>query len=95
MNRLRLAMGKSVASPLDDWIGGLPLARHAREYTFSEARELIERSGLTVELMTSRHFQISTGVTSRGAQIAKKAIDRLATRYPTLGPEIIIIARRS
>jgi SAM-dependent methyltransferase len=95
MNRFRMAAGKNVQTPLHDWIGGVPFARHAREYTFREAHELMEYASLDVVLSTSRHFQIHDGREDSWAAITlKRGIDRLSRLRPELGPEIVIVARK-
>jgi SAM-dependent methyltransferase len=92
MNRFRLLKGRSVATPLPDWIGGLPHARHAREYTFAETDELLSYVGLRPVLRTSRHFHRAGG--NRVKQLAKSGIDALSRVRPTLGPSIIVVAER-
>jgi SAM-dependent methyltransferase len=92
MNRVRLAAGRSVATPLRDWIGGLPHARHAREYTFQEIHELMETAGLRIVRSESRHFHAALGTPSRRA--AKKLIHEIARLRPTLGPAIVVVAER-
>lgn len=92
MNRLRLLRGESVYTPLADWIGGVPHARHAREYLFSEVDEAMRLAGLDVVYRTGRHFHL--GDTSRPRRVAKQAINRLAEVRPTLGPMIIMVAQR-
>lgn len=95
MNRFRMVAGKNVQTPLPDWIAGVPFARHAREYTFQEAHELMEYASLEVVHSTSRHFQINDGrVDSRAAITLKRGIDRLARLRPEMGPEIVIVARK-
>ena len=95
MNRLRLSAGRNVSSPLADWIGGVPFARHAREYTFREAHELMRYASLDVVLSTSRHFQIHEGrEDSWIAVTAKRGIDLVSRLRPELGPEIVIVARK-
>lgn len=91
-NRLRLALGHSTATALPDWIGGLPHARHAREYTFAEVRELLEYAGLRVQSLTSRHFHVHSGRGSAAAVIGKRALNALARMRPTLGPSIVAVA---
>lgn len=93
LNRLRLLLGRSVSTPLPDWIGGLPHARHAREYTVAEVCELFELTGFRLELVTSRHFHITLGLTGTVARAAKQALNRLAIARPTLGPCTVVIAR--
>lgn len=93
-NRLRLLAGRSVGSPLPDWIGGLPHARHAREYTVAEVEELMRRSGLAVRTVTSRHFHVRSGQTDAWAVVLKFAMDRLSRLRPTLGPSVIVVAER-
>ena len=93
-NRLRLAAGRNVATPLRDWVGGVPHARHAREYTFTEADELLRGAGLVPEVVTSRHFHVDSGRRSLGARLGKRAIDLVAQIRPTLGPALIIFGRR-
>jgi SAM-dependent methyltransferase len=92
-NRLRLLAGRTVMTPLPDWIGGLPHARHAREYTFPEIRELFEHAGLTPRLLAGRHFHVESG-RSGAAVAAKRAIDLVARARPTLGPAILAVAER-
>jgi SAM-dependent methyltransferase len=92
VNRMQLLRGRSVATPLPDWIGGLPHARHAREYTFSEVRELMATAGLRVVHAESRHFHLGTGTAAKRA--AKAGIDLLARMRPTLGPMIVVVAQR-
>lgn len=94
-NRLRLALGRSVYTPLSDWLYGLPHARHAREYTRSELEALIRHAGLEPVLVTSRHFYRAAGSQSRRARVAKAAIDAMARRAPSLGPSLIVVARRT
>jgi SAM-dependent methyltransferase len=95
VNRLRLLAGRNIATPLEDWIGGLIHARHAREYTFGEIDELMRRAGLRVVTRCSRHFNVDSGRTGRLAGAGKRALSRLAERRPTLGPQIIVVAERA
>jgi 2-polyprenyl-6-hydroxyphenyl methylase/3-demethylubiquinone-9 3-methyltransferase len=92
MNRLRAAQGRSTATPIEDWIGGLPHARHAREYTFAEVHRLMDRAGLRVVRSESRHFFRDRGTPQ--AQLAKSVLDRVAQVRPTLGPSIMIVAEK-
>ena len=92
MNRLRLLRGRSVYTPMHDWIGGVPHARHAREYLWREVHEALAIAGLEVVLETSRHFH--THDSSRVRLLAKRGIDRLARTRKTLGPQIVVVARR-
>ena len=94
MNRIRLLRGRSPATPLNDWIAGFPPARHAREYTFDEVRILMEHAGLEPLLVTSRHFHRDAGRTELPQRLAKRVIDQMSRRVPTLGPTIIMTARR-
>jgi SAM-dependent methyltransferase len=94
LNRLRLMAGRSVATPLRDWIGGLPFARHAREYTFAEMQELLDLAGFDPVLRTSRHFHTTIGRRGAIARVAKEALGAISRLRPTLGPEIIIVAER-
>jgi 2-polyprenyl-3-methyl-5-hydroxy-6-metoxy-1,4-benzoquinol methylase len=93
-NRLRLALGRSVYTPLGDWLHGLPHARHAREYTASELLTLVRHTGFEPALTTGRHFYRSGGSRSARDRLAKAAIDRLARRVPSLGPALVVAARR-
>jgi SAM-dependent methyltransferase len=95
MNRARLLMGRSVATPLPDWIGGLPHARHAREYTFGEVEQLMAHADLHVRLSTSRHFYLDSGNASPVGRAAKRAIDVVSRARPTLGPSIVVVAERT
>jgi SAM-dependent methyltransferase len=92
MNRLRLLTGSSVATPLRDWIAGVPHARHAREYTFPEILRLMQLARLRVVHVESRHF--FTDVGSRRQQNAKRIIDLVARVRPTMGPTIVVVAER-
>jgi hypothetical protein len=94
VNRFRALTGHSTATPLSDWIGGLPHARHAREYTFPEVYELMGHARLRILSAQSRHFHLDSGRQGRGAMIAKRALAELAMRRPTLGPEIVVVAER-
>lgn len=95
VGRARAVAGLSTATPLHDWIGGVPHARHAREYTVAEIRTLMGLVGLTIVSMGSRHFHIDVGRrSSRPARSAKIALDRIARWRPTLGPQIIVVAEK-
>jgi len=94
VNRVRAARGHSTASSLADWIGGLPHARHAREYTFGEVHQLMGYVGLEVVLSTSRHFHLESGRTGRAQKVVKQALARLAVARPTLGPSIVVVAEK-
>jgi SAM-dependent methyltransferase len=94
MNRLRLFTGKSVYTPLRDWMHGVPHARHAREYTFDEMEELMRCASLTVVSRHGRHFHLRTGRASVTARAAKLALDGIARVRSTLGPAIVIVAER-
>ena len=92
MNRLRLLRGRSVYTPMQDWIGGVPHARHAREYLFSEVDQAMSIAGLDVVLRTSRHFHVADK--SRVRRRVKRAIDLLARSRNTLGPLIVMVAQK-
>jgi SAM-dependent methyltransferase len=94
MNRLRLLAGHTVHTALPDWIGGLPHARHAREYTFAEIDELMRHAGLTVVSRQSRHFHLASGRVSVAARVGKAILAQLANKRATLGPAIIVVAER-
>lgn len=94
LNRIRLVAGRSVATPLPDWIAGLPHARHFREYTFGEVRELMAYADLEVVETCSRHFHLDIGRTTPVARAGKRALAWLAEKRETLGPEIVVVARR-
>ena len=72
-NRVRLALGRSVHTPLRDWMFGLPHARHAREYTAEELRELVTTAGFELVFIEGRHFHIGGGRLDRFAVLAKHA----------------------
>jgi SAM-dependent methyltransferase len=93
VNRARVLVGRNIYTPLEDWIGGLPHARHAREYTFGEVEELLAHAGFVVISAESRHLYTRSGRESRPARSAKKAINALARIRPTLGPAIIVVAK--
>ncbi|MDP9225675.1 MAG: class I SAM-dependent methyltransferase [Actinomycetota bacterium] len=86
LNRLRLLTGRTVHTPLSDWIDGVPHARHAREYTFDEIDELMRRASLTVISRQSRHFHLDSGRQSIPARAAKSALDRIARVRRTARP---------
>jgi SAM-dependent methyltransferase len=92
VNRLRVALGRSIAGSLDDWIAGEPYARHAREYTFAEMKKMMEYAGLDVVSMKSRHFHLHSG-RGGGWSLAKRFLDWLGRLRPSLGSSIIIVAR--
>lgn len=93
-NRVHLALGKTVHTPLGDWVHGLPLARHAREYTFAEVRELMRLADLELRILTSRHFNVASGRRGLGTRLAKHAVDALARLRPSLGPHVVAVAER-
>jgi SAM-dependent methyltransferase len=94
VNRVRCLAGRSISSSLPDWIGGIPHARHAREYTFSEVHELVETVGLRVVSSSSRHFYLDSGRTDLIGRSGKRALSELALRRPSFGPAIIVVAER-
>lgn len=94
MNRFRLLQGRSVATPLPDWIAGVPHARHAREYTFDEVDTLMDHAGLRVIARYGRHFHLNSGRSDAASRLAKKAISQLSRARPTLGPSVVVIAER-
>jgi len=91
-SRLNLLRGRTVYSPLPDWIAGVPHARHAREYLFGEVDEAMRIAGLDVVVRTGRHFHLTGG--SAPKRLAKRGINQLARRRPTLGPQIVMVARK-
>lgn len=93
-NRVKLLLGRNTATQLSDWIGGIPFARHAREYTFEEMRELLRLADLEPIVVTSRHLHIGSGKQSMLARAGKLLLDRVARHRPTLGPAIVVVARR-
>jgi len=95
MNRIRFLFGKNVATPLPDWIDGIPFARHAREYTFPEVHYIMGLCGFSVELSVSRHFHIDSGKTSFASQVMKMGLNRIARLRPTLGPMIVIVGQKT
>jgi len=90
MNRLRLLRGQSVATPLPDWIGGLPHARHAGEYTVGEVDHLMRYAGLRVVSTYARHFSIGSGPPSN----PRRAIDLIGRLRPSLGTIMVVVAER-
>jgi SAM-dependent methyltransferase len=91
-NRLDLVRGRSVYTPLPDWIGGVPHARHAREYLFGEIDEVMRLAGLDVVVRTSRHFHLDGGSAPKRA--VKRGLNELAKRRHTFGPQIVMVARK-
>lgn len=94
VNRLRLALGRNVQSSLPDWIGGLPFARHAREYTFDEIDEMMRLAGLNVVRSESRHFHLHAGRQSVAARAGKQTLNLLSEKRKTLGPQIVVVAQK-
>jgi len=94
VNRIRLLTGRTVHSPLHDWIGGMPHARHAREYTFAEVEGILGYAGLRVVWRESRHFHVESGREGQLARAGKLVLDRVATVRDTLGPSIVVVAER-
>jgi 2-polyprenyl-3-methyl-5-hydroxy-6-metoxy-1,4-benzoquinol methylase len=92
--RFELLLGRSVYTPLRDWLHGLPHARHAREYTRSELESLVQHAGLAPMVVTGRHFYRAAGDRAPHARVAKVLIDAIARRIPTLGPSLVVVARR-
>jgi len=92
-NRVRLALGRSVYTPLSDWIFGLPHARHAREYTAAELRELTTRAGFGIVRVEGRHLHIHSGRRGPVATPAKRLIDRIARQRCSLGANLVVIGR--
>ena len=93
-NRLALLVGRTVHTNLTDWMFGEPHARHAREYTRSELELLVHEAHLELALLASRHFYTILGSRTLGARVAKRLIDRLARWRPSLGPSLVVVARR-
>ncbi|MGA2470763.1 MAG: methyltransferase domain-containing protein [Solirubrobacteraceae bacterium] len=93
VTRFRALIGRSSGSPLPDWIGGLPHARHAREYTFAEMDLLMRTAGLEVVLRQSRHFHLTVG-RSGAATPLKRLLALIARIRPTFGPEIVMVCER-
>jgi 2-polyprenyl-3-methyl-5-hydroxy-6-metoxy-1,4-benzoquinol methylase len=93
-NRARLLLGRSVHTPLRDWMYGLPHARHAREYTMSELMELVREAGLEVVRIYGRHFYVRSGRRGTLAVAAKRTLNRLASLRPSLGSGLALLAVR-
>jgi len=93
-NRVRLLLGRSVYTPMADWLYGLPHAQHAREYTVSELELLVRHAGLEPTCITSRHFYSTGGSRRAFDRAAKTLVDQMARVAPTLGPTLILVARR-
>lgn len=92
--RLALVLGRSVYSPLPDWTWGEPHARHAREYTRSELEWLLAHVGLETVFVTGRHFYRGSGRIGKVWGLAKTVVDATARLAPTLGPSLVVVARR-
>jgi 2-polyprenyl-3-methyl-5-hydroxy-6-metoxy-1,4-benzoquinol methylase len=93
-NRARLMLGRTVHTNIRDWMFGLPHARHAREYTANELREIVRQAGFQLVSVEGRHFQTGSGRTSRLATLGKTAIDRLARVRPSFGSGLAVLACR-
>lgn len=94
LNRVKLLCGKSVYSSVNDWLHGLPHARHAREYTKSELEVIVRHVGFGRIAIQGRHFYVRHGDRSLRARLGKALINATAKRWPTLGPALVIAARR-
>jgi len=94
LNRIRILAGRSVYTPLNDWLYGLPHARHAREYTKGELELLVRHAGLEPVTVTGRHFYLSGGRRSPVRKAVKHVVDVLARVRPSLGPALVVVARR-
>ncbi len=92
--RMQLLRGRSVYTPMVDWLFGLPHARHAREYTASELREVIAHAELELVSLQGRHFHRKSGRQGGIARAAKGLVDTLGRLSPTLGANLAIVARR-
>ena len=91
--RVDLLFGRTVYTPLRDWIGGLPHARHAREYTVTELKSLISHAGFDDISVEGRHFHLQSGRRSPPIRFLKRSTDLLGRLRPTLGPNLAVIAR--
>lgn len=91
--RMTLVFGGSVYTPLLDWLFGDTHARHAREYTRAELEQLLEHVGLEPVLVTGRHFYRGSGRDGLLSRSAKTLVDKLARRFPTVGPSFVVAAR--
>ena len=94
VNRLRLAAGRNVQTGLDDWIGGIPFARHAREYTFTEIHRLMSEASLEVVRSESRHFHLNSGRPGMVRSLGKRGIHMVAQMRASLGPQIVVVAEK-
>ena len=92
--RVQLVFGRSVYTPLVDWLFGLPHARHAREYTAGELRELVTYAKLELVALEARHFHRMSGRRGPIARAAKTAISALGRARPSLGANLVVVARR-
>jgi len=93
-NRVKLLCGKSVYSSLNDWLHGIPHARHAREYTKSELELVVHHVGFELVSIEGRHFYRRHGNRSLPALLGKALINATAKRWPTLGPAFVVAAHR-
>ncbi len=94
VNRVRFLRGAAPGSSLADWMYGLPFARHAREYTFSEMDEVLRVTGFHTVHRESVHFHLDVGRTGFAARMIKRALAQLARTRPTLGPLIVVVAEK-
>jgi SAM-dependent methyltransferase len=93
-NRFRLLRGQSVHTPLTDWMFGLPQARHAREYTLDELRQLLQKAGFETVRISGGHFHVRSGRTGALSVLAKRGLDRLGRLRPSLGAALVVLAQR-
>lgn len=92
--RVQLVCGRSVYTPLVDWMFGLPHARHAREYTAGELREVVAYAQLELVALEARHFHRMSGRRGVVARAGKAAISMLGRARPSLGANLVVVARR-
>ncbi len=92
-NRVKLALGHSVVTSLDDWIYGLPHARHVS----IPAPSLNCSSGTSASNLYSSLAGTFTpqAALARRPRVGKMVVNEVAKRRPTLGPALGVVAARA
>ena len=94
-NRLKLAFGRSVRNPVEDYFKQLDrkdnmiVGLHWREYTMAETVQLIEAMGF--ELASKYYFSEDGGA---GAGLLKSALKRVLSVYPAFRTSQVVIGRK-
>jgi SAM-dependent methyltransferase len=95
VNRLKLAFGRSVRNPIDDYFKQLDrndnmiVGLHWREYTMNETVQLVEAMGFE---LASKYYFSEEGVA--GASPFRSALKQLLSVYPSFRTSQVVIGRK-